>query len=227
MSPDKPDDDQRLGARVTSRHVQRVGDGSMGVLCARRLQVVDVLECRPCEHFRGLSLDPAGGAVFARCAWERSLEPGAVGAQARLDCVTTIMSAPPSYVPETADLAAALTLVFERQVEALLVVDGDGRAVGIVTKDDLLRCQNEPRDAAQQTPRVAQVMSHLLFELHCDADISRAAALMAHEGVQHVVVTSTEGHAVGIVSALDVMGWLARTCGYVVTGKHEQPGPTP
>ena len=194
----------------------------MAVLCPRRMQVLEVVECRRCDHSRGLSLDPAGRELFLRCDWQRGKEDDAVFVAAGRDVVATIMSAPPTCLAESADASAALGLLLERDLGAVPVVDGDGRAVGIVTKNDLLGWQDERGDATDvetaglRAPGVRELMSHVVFEVHAEAEISRAAALMAYEGVHHVVVTSAEGRAVGIVSALDVMGWLARACGYVV-----------
>lgn len=194
----------------------------MAVLCPRRMQVLEVVECRRCGHCRGLSLDPAGRELFLRCDWQRGEEDDAVRVAAGRDIVATIMSAPPTCIAESADTTAALALLVERDIGAVPVVDRDGHAVGIVTKTDLMRWQDERDDAIEveteepQTPGVRELMSHVVFEVHAEAEVSRAAALMAYEGVHHVVVTSADGRALGIVSALDVMAWLARACGYVV-----------
>jgi CBS domain-containing protein len=215
---------------MTFRRVQRQGKSPMAVLCPRRMRVIDVVECRRCEHCRGLSLDPGGTDVFLRCAWQRTHGRHSLSTAARQESVATIMSAPATCVSESADLASVLSLLVGSRIGAAPVVNGSGRAVGIVTERDLVRWQDEHRAAAERcvdgptaiedgdrgSPNVRQVMSHVVFEVHAEADISRAAAVMAYEGVHHVVVTSLDGHALGVVSSLDIAGWLARACGYVV-----------
>jgi hypothetical protein len=57
---------------VAFRRVQyeRVADRSaLTVFCPRRNQVTDVAECRGCEHWRGLCIDPGDREAFVRCAW--------------------------------------------------------------------------------------------------------------------------------------------------------------
>ncbi len=56
------------------------------------------------------------------------------------------------------------------------------------------------------------------FTLPASATLSRAAALMAFEGIHRVPVVSTDGRVVGIVSSLDVARWLARNDGYIAPG---------
>jgi CBS domain-containing protein len=68
---------------------------------------------------------------------------------------------------------------------------------------------------------VGDIMTPVTFTLTEDASVSRAAALMAFERVHRVPVVDAGGKVVGIVSALDVLGWLGREDGYVVS----KPGP--
>jgi CBS domain-containing protein len=99
------------------------------------------------------------------------------------------------------------------------VVDATGRTIGVVSKGDILRALDHEGAMPQvELARARQVMSHVVFALHSEADISRAAALMAYEGVHHIVVTDAEGRPAGIVSALDILRWFARDYGYVMPG---------
>jgi CBS domain-containing protein len=54
-------------------------------------------------------------------------------------------------------------------------------------------------------------MSPLVFTLHPEDDVADAAALMAYEGVHHVVVSLGDDRPLGIVSSLDVLRWLAQS----------------
>lgn len=63
------------------------------------------------------------------------------------------------------------------------------------------------------------------FMLAETVSLSRAAALMAYEQVHRLPVVSTERRVVGVISALDVAGWLARNDGYVVPSPAVAPPP--
>lgn len=218
---------------MTFRRVQRSEQGGplLTVFCARNMQVLDLVECRSCEHGHGLSIDKYGPDIFQRCSWVRP-ELSASEPVGRAVPIAALMTAPAITVSELADLRTVAALFIGHVIGALPVVDASGRPVGIVTKSDVLRAyyEHDERpagpDAANaqragtiersNTPGVREVMSHVVFSLHPEADVTRAAAIMAHEGVHHVVVTAQDGRAIGIVSALDVMNWLARASGYVI-----------
>jgi CBS domain-containing protein len=135
----------------------------------------------------------------------------------------------------------ALTQVFlERGISGAPVVDPSGRTLGIVSKTDVLRDfadrgetgelgEPEVRSggiraelergmhvARSSDTTVQDVMTPLTFALPEDASIARASALMYLEGVHRVPVIASSGRVVGILSALDVLGWLARDEGYSV-----------
>ena len=123
----------------------------------------------------------------------------------------------------------------DRRISGAPVVDDAGRPIGIVSKSDLVRSRVEdgvpsmddawrPENAFGEAgfhllPAsagcVADIMMPLAFTLPEDATLSQAAAIMAHEGVHRVPVIAGDG-VVGIVSAMDVVKWLANHDGYAV-----------
>jgi CBS domain-containing protein len=227
------DDGSATRKAMTFRRVQRSQQGLplLAVFCARQMQVLDLVACRSCEHGHGLSIDKHGPDIFQRCSWVRpafsTSEPGG-----RAVPIASLMSTPAITVSEHADLRTVAALFIGQTIGALPVVDAGGRPAGVVTKSDVLRAyyEHEELPPAADTANAAraskverthpasvrEVMSHVVFTLHPEADVTRAAAIMAHEGVHHVVVTGQDGRAIGIVSALDVMNWLARASGYVI-----------
>jgi CBS domain-containing protein len=102
--------------------------------------------------------------------------------------------------PGLAASSAAAALRARRQPGAP-VVDGEGRPVGFVAEAELLR--------ARPGAKVADAMSRVALSLPEDAPASRAAALLAEHAVERVAVVSGEGAVVGVLSALDVVAWLA------------------
>jgi CBS domain-containing protein len=61
----------------------------------------------------------------------------------------------------------------------------------------------------------SDVMTPLALALTERASIARAAALMAFEGVHHVVLVGATGAVVGVLSSLDIARWLGAQSGYV------------
>ena len=59
-------------------------------------------------------------------------------------------------------------------------------------------------------------MSPLVYWLPEDASISQAAALMAYERVHRIPIVNKTGKVVGVVSTLDILGWLASRKGYLI-----------
>lgn len=131
-------------------------------------------------------------------------------------------------------------LMLERGISGAPVVDARGRAIGVVSKTDLLRELHERGDTSQcehEPPRIrrnrppdlhrgfhveelvhataGEIMMPVAFTLSETAPISQAAALMAFEGVHRVPVLARSGEVVGIVSSLDVLRWLAEVSGYL------------
>ena len=223
-------DDNEDGAplRVTFRRVQServAGENTLAMFCPRRNQVIDVLECAACEHGRGLCFNGSDRETFVRCAFQQDrATAGARDTGGGQVSLASVMSAPAVCVSADDSVADVRALFLARAIGVAPVIDADGCAIGIVGKTDLARgldpdelLADAPLDptATQPDARVHDIMSHVVFALHGDADLSRAAALMAYERVHHVVVTTADGRALGIVSALDILRWLAQANGYV------------
>ena len=100
-------------------------------------------------------------------------------------------------------------LLVRYRVPALAVVDGNHRLRGLVTRTDVLRALDEALATA------ADAMTCAVFVLPACADVERAAALMAYEGVGQIVVTDAGGELVGMVSALDVARYYATAHGWL------------
>ena len=120
-----------------------------------------------------------------------------------------LTSAPVVLVELATPLDELRTLLVERRVPALAVVDDDRALAGIVTRTDVLAAS----DAARPTAR--DVMSSYVIALPASATVENAAALMAHEGIGQVVVVGKDGELLGMVSALDIARHCAVVAGYL------------
>ena len=108
-------------------------------------------------------------------------------------------------------------LLVDRGQHCVPIVGDDGRPVGVVTQSDLLRALGRDDRAS-----AGALMTPLVFALPITASIEQAAALMAYEGVNQIVVTGMNGQVAGVVRALDVARGCARSAGYLVDRQEER-----
>jgi CBS domain-containing protein len=138
-------------------------------------------------------------------------------------------------------LEALTGLFLDRDIGGAPVVDDGGRPIGVVSKTDLLRVQRDSGDTreavasgrqpsrgqlrvelgpgfhAEALPRVvAEAMTRAAYTISENAPLTHAAALMAFEGVHRVPVVSEDGRVAGMVTAIDILRWLAQQDGYLV-----------
>lgn len=118
----------------------------------------------------------------------------------------------------------AASLLVERQITSLPVLDEDARVVGIVSEVDLIR-DRMPRDPRthlrpetheQRDPAllVADVMSTTVDCMSRYADTADLAALMVNNRVRAVPITEG-GRVIGIVSRRDLLRTLMRDDGAI------------
>jgi predicted transcriptional regulator len=132
-------------------------------------------------------------------------------------------------------------VLLERGLSAATVVDESGALVGLVSTADLLREVQDRDDVEERIPlrqtdrqgvqvelgdgfhatslarsTVGEIMSRSKLTLPETASVARAASLMAFEGMSHLPVACSRCKGVCLVTALDVMGWLAKQSGYVM-----------
>ncbi|HEU0031336.1 MAG TPA: CBS domain-containing protein [Kofleriaceae bacterium] len=112
-----------------------------------------------------------------------------------------IASTPPAPVVDLrTPLAEARRLLRDEHVPALVVIGTMHALLGVVTRADVLR---------DDATTVAEVMNASITALPSTATIHAAAALMAHDGIDELVVTRPDGSFAGIVSTLDVVRYFA------------------
>ncbi len=112
-----------------------------------------------------------------------------------------IRSTPVTVAPET-PLEPALEAMEERRIGSLPVVDDEGRALGIFTRQDVIGRIVLPRRSLTDT--MADVMSSPAICLPAEATAADAALVMAQRGIRHVVLNDREGRVAGVVSERDL-----------------------
>jgi signal transduction histidine kinase/CheY-like chemotaxis protein len=115
-------------------------------------------------------------------------------------------------------------LLLDRDLSGVPVIDTDRRLIGYVAMTDIVRehhdrsDDSEPSDTrmrwgfhAEAAPRtVADVMSPVAFELPESCSLVTAIEMMTSRHIHRVPVVSDDGVLVGIVTASDVLRFLAR-----------------
>ncbi len=166
------------------------------VRCPIRARTAAVEECAHCGNGAGIAQDVLGRGEWLACQAERPAEDRAEGPPVRAVMRRTAVAVRPGLSGATA--AAALRA---RGQPSAPVVDGEGRPVGIVGEAELLR--------ARSGAKVSDAMGRVALSVSESAPLSRAAALLASNGLERLPVVSGDGVVVGVLSALDVVSWLA------------------
>jgi predicted transcriptional regulator len=122
--------------------------------------------------------------------------------------VRDVMSHAIVTCPPTTSLRGAARAMTERRSRSIVAVDENGRAVGVVTGNDLLSLY----DAGDPDATVADLMS---APITCDPDLPlpEAADLMISNEVHRLVVTDASrplAAPIGIVSTSDIVAEMAQ-----------------
>jgi len=106
-------------------------------------------------------------------------------------------------IDTAADLAAAAKLLTKHSIGVLVVLDVDGRLVGILSERDIVRAMSENGIAALQLP-VAEVMTRSVSTCDVNDAISSVMERMTKGKVRHMPVLEN-GSLAGIVSNRDLL----------------------
>ncbi len=95
--------------------------------------------------------------------------------------------------------------MYERNVGSVLVVDDEGKLIGIFTERDLLKlvAQGKPLDKP-----VSEYMTKSLIVANPEDPIPKVASVMTEKWIRHIPIVSKDGKPVGIVSIRDVLRYL-------------------
>jgi len=119
--------------------------------------------------------------------------------------VSSLMERPLVCVRPTETVEDTLAYFIDHHLHAAPVVDVGMHLVGFVSLSDLV---------SRQEAVVNDVMCRLVISLRSSASVTMAAALMAYEGLRQLPIVDVDNRVVGMLSALDVLRWLAQQDGY-------------
>lgn len=170
------------------------------VRCPVRGRSAAVEECADCAEGDGVAQD-----VLARGEWVCCRAPIATEGQGEGPPVRAVMRRTAVALRPGLGGATAAAALRARAQRGAPVVDGEGRPVGFVDEAGLLR--------ARAGAKVSDAMERVAVSVGETAPLSRAAALLVAHGLERIAVVSADGVVVGVLSALDVVGWLAAAGG--------------
>ncbi len=117
-------------------------------------------------------------------------------------------------VPETVTVGTARNLMLERKIKRLVVVDGGGRAVGVITSTDLARALAK-RGAPWKwrNPENSLVSRFMTRDPVCispDASLEEAGRIMLERGISGLPVIR-DGRVIGVITKTDVVRYFAES----------------
>jgi CBS-domain-containing membrane protein len=202
------------------------------VFCRRRGGATDVSTCASCSHVVSVPAPgdhTAGATGQVRCMMEQAVPHKRDDAeQAMRTYVGEIMRRRVTCVRTDASWETLEDMLLDEDEDAVVVVDAHGRPVGTVTESDMLRYLRDqpPPDPAPATMlergfhvepsrQIAhEIMTPVVQTMLENAPISFAIGLLAQKGFAQAPVVGVDGAVVGIVSANEVVCWMAQRLGY-------------
>lgn len=100
-------------------------------------------------------------------------------------------------------------LMIKNKVGSVVLVDGNGKPVGIVTERDLLKKVAASNKSAKSIA-AKRIMSSPVVTIKAYDSIETAAAIMAKNKIKRLVVLEDNGSCVGVLSATDIAKKLAK-----------------
>lgn len=213
-----------------SRSVSRVdafGDSGGAVSrelvrCPRVEGSIPAERCLACKAATCLDIADNGQLVSITCDYD---VPGSEPKQKqnsqtislRRMSVGDLMSRNVVCVRPDLSLDAAVQLFLETGLKSIPVVSEQGRVLGMADESELqLAIQTSSADPLPATRSISDVMMPSAFAIHEQTSATQAAGMMVCEGVWRVPVVSSDGLVVGVISASDLLYWVARSDGYVL-----------
>lgn len=184
------------------------GKGRRAVLstvrCPTRGRSTPVEECAHCDGSDGVAQDALARGAYLACRGPiHEARPGAApGGHA---AVADVMRRTAVALRAGVGRGVAADALRAGGLVAVPVVDGEGRPIGAVAESDLLR--------ARPGAKVADAMTRIAIAVPEAASLARAASLMTAHRLERVPVVTAEGVLVGVLSAADVLAWLAAAGG--------------
>ncbi|MBI3361155.1 MAG: CBS domain-containing protein, partial [Chloroflexi bacterium] len=123
-----------------------------------------------------------------------------------------VMTSPVITIRDDAPLAQAVSLMAERGLKRLPVVDAGENLVGVLSRVDVLRTadeatpsRREPKSPPGAAQTVGEVMQADVPTVRADAELADIVDQMTNAELKRVIVVDGEGKAIGIINDGDLV----------------------
>jgi CBS domain-containing protein len=128
-----------------------------------------------------------------------------------------IMTKPVETVRTVDSIQDVAYLFTEKNIGAAIVIDGDKNPIGVITKTDVVRFENEnartvqkKTDVVADDQSVLSWMTPVIFTVPPEVPVSEIAKRMIKYGVHHIFVRNPKQKSiVGVVSTFDILQQVA------------------
>ena len=217
-----PQPEPRVGILVRLRIIARPEEEARGEASTVHCPVIrgscSVDHCLRCSHFRSIGVDERGPVIHCRPPHSRGA-PSTDLAQV-LDSTASGELLSAEVICLDCELAAstAAELLRTRGAQSAPVVDDHGVLVGVVQATALQRACKDAEACrgyafGSAAPEVEDAMTSPEVALSESASVAQAARLMATRGLDCVPVVSHDQQVVGVLTAMDLVRWLAARSG--------------
>lgn len=146
------------------------------------------------------------------------------------DAVRLLAPSEPIKLREDATVHEAITQMAEKRRAAVVIVDAEGRLIGIFTERDLVRRVAVPGRDPRQT-RLGEVMTRNPEVLAPDDLIAYAINRLHHASYRTIPLVDADHRPLGIMTVTDIVQWLAELFPEAIVnlrpgGKLKRPGET-
>ena len=128
-------------------------------------------------------------------------------------------------------------ILVNQQISGVPVVETRGISIGVVSKTDLVNAQHDERELGLvlepdgeleglgdvKRATVNELMTRTAISVREHTSVLRAAIIMVEQAIHRVPVLTEDGTVVGLLSALDIVRWLAARDVDVASSASEMP----
>lgn len=101
-------------------------------------------------------------------------------------------------------VADAVSILVENEIGALVVVDGDGKPVGMFTERDVLKCWTRKGDRHFKDIKISEVMTTNLIIVEADDDLCYVTTIMIKNRIRHLPILE-KNKLIAMLSIRDVV----------------------
>jgi CBS domain-containing protein len=118
-----------------------------------------------------------------------------------------LMEVPPIVVSEETTVDEAASLMWEKNIGSVIVVDSAGKIAGILTERDMLFAVTKSL-TGRKVP-VSSIMSRTKLLARPNQNLFTAFEIMRKAGVRHLPVVDSSGTPIGMVSIRDTLDMVS------------------